>query len=413
MKAEMHIAYDAPHATLTVRNSSLASNKTSVLADGTISDHSALSLRARTSDLHEVDLLVSSAQALMKSRATPNLSASQALDLHGTASVEAQVQGRIQDPRIMGHGQADALEIRKASWPHVQADFNLTASSIRLQNGHAQSSSQGRLDFTLQANLQHWSYSADNPVTLELRASQLQLSDFEQLTGFAAPAAGTLSGNLSLRGTVNDPAGDGALQLTNASLWGEPVRGATAQLHGADKALSASFSIAAAAGNISGQGTFSASDGRYQILVRHSVLNLSQIHSLASRGYNLTGTVGVDAQGQGTLQAPQFDVTLAGEQLVFRDAPLGSINAQLHAANQQAAFTLSANMAGGQIQANGNLGFASPYLVHGGFEIRSLQFGPLLATYLPSARRRTAGHRGGARPDRWPAGTSRRGQGER
>jgi translocation and assembly module TamB len=393
LDAELHIAYDAPRATLTVTNSSLSSNQTRIVADGTISNHSALALRARTSDLREVDLLVLLAQGLMNSpakagSASTSSSVSHPLDLHGMASLEAQVQGRIQDPRITGHARADALEIRKTRWPHVQADFNLTASSASLQNGHAQSLSQGRLDFALQTALQHWSYAAaNNPVTLQVQASQLPLSDLEQLTGFSAPASGMLSGNLSLRGTIDDAAGDGALQLSNASLWGEPVRSVTAQLHGADKTLSASFSIAAEAGNIGGQGSFSASDRRYQILIRHSVLNLGQIHGLSSRGYRIAGRLGIDVQGQGTLQAPQFDIALAGEQLVFRDEPLGSINAQVHAANQQANFTLTSNISGGQIQANGNFGFASPYIAYGAFEIRSLQFGPLLATYLPAARR--------------------------
>jgi len=57
VNGDLHVTYDAPRATLAVTNSPLSSNGTSVVALGTISDHSELSLRARTSDLHEVDLL--------------------------------------------------------------------------------------------------------------------------------------------------------------------------------------------------------------------------------------------------------------------------------------------------------------------------------------------------------------------
>lgn len=76
----------------------------------------------------------------------------------------------------------------------------------------------------------------------------------------------------------------------------------------------------------------------------------------------------------------------------MQGTPLGSLDAQLHVAEERANFALTSNMAGGQIHANGEAGLAAPYLVHGGFEIRSLQFGPLLAAYLPGVQRQFQGN---------------------
>jgi translocation and assembly module TamB len=392
LNADLHVGYDAPHSTLTVTNSSFSANQTRINASGTVSDHSALSIRARTSDLHETELLIAAVQRVLSSAQNTTTSPAAPFNLHGSASLDAQIQGRIQAPQISGHAQADALEIRQAHWPHIQADFDATASSVSVKNGLAQSANQGRLNFSLTTSLQHWSYNANNPLTAQVQASQIPVSDLEQLGGFSAPVSGIFSSNVSVHGTIDDPAGNGSLELRNASLWGEPVRSVTTQFQAADKTVSAKFSIAAPAGNISGEGEFGASDRHYRISVNHSVVNLGQITYLSSRGYTLAGTLAIDAHGQGTLPAPQLDVALAGNQLAFRNEPVGSMNAQLHIANQQAKFTLTSNVAGGQINANGSAALTAPYAVHGGFEVHSLEFGPLLATYVPGVKRQFNGN---------------------
>jgi translocation and assembly module TamB len=390
LNADLHVGYDAPHSTLTVTNSSFSSNQTTINASGTVSDRSALSINARTSDLHETEVLIAAVQRVLNSARNTTTSPAAPFNLHGSASLDAQIQGRIQAPRITGHAQADALEIRQAHWPHIQGDFDATASSVSVKNGLAQSANQGRLNFSLSTSLEHW-YSANNPVTAQVQASQIPVADLEQLTGFSAPVSGTFSGNVSVSGTIDDPAGNGSLELRNASLWGEPVRSVTSQVHAANKTFSATFSIAAPAGNISGEGEFGASDRHYRISLNHSVVNLGQITYLSSRGYNIAGTLGIDAHGQGTLTAPQLDVALAGSQLTIRNTPVGSMNAQLRIASQQVNFTLNSNMAGGQINANGNAALTTPYIVHGGFEVHSFEFGPLLATYVPGVEHQIEG----------------------
>jgi translocation and assembly module TamB len=392
LNADLHVGYDAPHSTLTFTNSSFSSNQTTINASGTVSDRSALSINARTSDLHETEVLIAAVQRVLNSAQNTTTSPAAPFDLHGSASLDAQIQGRIQAPRITGHVQADALEIRHAHWPHIQADFDATASSVSVKNGLAQTANRGRLNFSFSTNLQQWSYSVNNPVTAQMQASQIPVADLEQLTGFSAPVSGTFSGNVSVSGTIDDPAGNGSLELRNASLWGEPVRSATAQLHAANKTFSATFSIAAPAGNISGEGEFGASDRHYQISLNHSVVNLGQFTYLSSRGYNIAGTLGIDAHGHGTLAAPQLDVELAGNQLAFRNTPVGSMKAQLRIANQQVNFTLNSDLAGGQIDANGNAALTAPYIVHGGFEVHSLEFGPLLAAYVPGVKRQFEGN---------------------
>jgi len=390
--ATLHVAYDAPHSTLTVTNSTFTSRQTSIMAAGTVSNRSALSLRARTADLGEVDSFLAAAQSILNTAGQNAARATKPLGLHGRASLDAQVQGRIQDPRISGHAEADALEIRQAKWPHIQADFEAASSYARIKNGMAQSANRGQLNFAVSTELQRWSYNANNPVTAHVQAAQVPFQDLEQLAGVSAPVTGMLSANLAVHGTLADPAGEGSIQMQNASVWGQPLRSIAAQVQTANRTLSANFTIAAAAGNVSGEGEFDTADGRYRIAVSHSVLNLAQIPYFSSKGYAMAGMLGIDVRGQGTLKAPEADVTLAAENLRFRDAPLGSMNAQVHLENQQIAFSLDSAISGGHIRVNGNAGVAAPYMVHGGFEIRSLEFGPLLATYVPGNRRQIDGN---------------------
>ena len=384
LTADLHVAYDAPHSMLTVTNSSVTGNATSITATGTISAHSALSIHARSTDLRETDLLIASMRRILGAAGQTPSSGSTPPNLGGAASVDAQVQGQIQDPRITGHLEADALEIRQTGWPHIQADFDVSASSVTLRNGLAETANHGRLNFALTTTLQRWSYSSASVIAAQVQASQIPAADVEQLTGISAPVSGMFFGNVSIRGPIDNPVGQASLELRDASLWGETVRSVVTEVHAADKTLSAKFSVAAPAGTISGEGQFDVPGRNYKISISHSVLNLGQVHYLSSRG-GIEGMLGIDAHGQGTLKAPQLDITLDGEQLAFRNTPLGSMSAQLHVANQQANFAVTSNIAGGQIRANGNAGLAAPYVVHGNFGLHSLEFGPLLATYMRSA----------------------------
>ena len=187
-----------------------------------------------------------------------------------------------------------------------------------------------------------------------MQASQIPVADLEQLTGLSAPVSGMFSGNVSVHGTIDNPAGQGSLELRNASLWGEPVRSVAAQLHAANKTFRQNSALPLPR-EISAEKENSSDRQSYQISINHSVLNLGQIRYFSSRG-SIEGTLGIEAHGQGTLKAPQLDLTLDGEQLAFRNTPLGSMSAQLHVADQQANFDLTSNIDGGQIHANGNAG---------------------------------------------------------
>jgi translocation and assembly module TamB len=390
--ATLHVAYDAPHSTLTVTNSTFTSRQTSITAAGTVSEHSALSIKARTADLGEVDSFLVAARSILSTAGKTPVPAAEPLKLHGRASLDAQVQGRIQDPRISGHAEADALEIRQGKWPHIQADLEAASSYARVRNGMAQSTNHGLVNFALETDLQRWSYKPEASLAAQVQATRVPFQDLEELAGFSPPVTGMLSANLTLRGRAADPAGEGSIQLQNASVWGQPIRSIAAQVHAANKTISANFALAAAAGNISGEGEFGVADGHYRIAVSHSVLNLAQIPYFSTHGYAMAGMLGIEVRGQGTLKAPEAEVTLAAERLAFRDAPLGSMNAQFHLAKQQITFDLDSTISGGHIRASGNAGVAAPYPVHGSFEIRSLEFGPLLATYVPGNRRQIEGN---------------------
>ncbi len=392
LNADLHVVYDAPHSTLTVTNSSVASNGTTITATGTVSAHSSLSVHARSTDLRETDLLIVSMRRILNAAGQASSLGSVPIDLRGTASIDAQVEGQIQDPRISGRLEADALVVRQASWPRIQANFDVSASSVALRNGLAETANHGRLNFALTTSLQHWSYSAENSIAAQLQASQIPAADLEQFVGISAPVSGTFSGNASIQGLIDNPMGQASLELRDASLWGEPVRSVVTQLRAADKTISAQFTVAAPAGTISGEGQFDVPGRSYQISIDHSVLNLGQVHYFASRS-SIEGTLGIEAHGQGTLKAPQLDLTLGGERLAFRNTPLGSMSAQLHVADRQAKFDLTSNIEGGQIHATGNAGLVLPYIVHGDFQLHSSEFGPLLATYMRSA---PAGLRGTA-----------------
>ena len=75
------------------------------------------------------------------------------------------------------------------------------------------SAQQGRIDFSAQAGLDHWSFTPSSPISGDVKAADLNVADLERLAKLHYPVTGTLSVNVDVRGSEQNLAGQGPLQI--------------------------------------------------------------------------------------------------------------------------------------------------------------------------------------------------------
>ena len=122
-----HVTYDGVHRILAVRQTTIHTPRSSISADGQISDQSNLILHASTSDLHELAAFATIAQSR---KASPGAKPSQPLNASGAADLSAVVTGSWQRPNISAKIDAQHLAVEGSEW----RTLNLTAQASPSKN---------------------------------------------------------------------------------------------------------------------------------------------------------------------------------------------------------------------------------------------------------------------------------------
>lgn len=238
------------------------------------------------------------------------------LDIQGIAGFE----GRI----IRGNGRdvvSGEANITEGVWQYESlfADtlFTLTSEQIALRQFAM------RLGRSRYEGYGFMGYRPDSPMNLKIQAYD---GDIRRLLAFSPwadlPAAGSLSGELALFGTLSEPLVDGNVRITNALIAEQPVESIDASVKADNGALTLDvFKVVMPDGEIMGSGTVAA-DGTINITFSSTEYPLSGIVPLKEYLSDAQGNVDVVVRVYGTDRNPKVaasfrgeDVVLAGEKL--------------------------------------------------------------------------------------------------
>ena len=109
----LDLRYDGPHDTIAFGQSHLQTGSTQVSLNGTVSKQSNLMVQTDTSDLREVNALVSEISAATSSSSVPTPTP---FDVHGEAHFSGQVSGAAKDPKIQGQLTANNIQVEGSQW---------------------------------------------------------------------------------------------------------------------------------------------------------------------------------------------------------------------------------------------------------------------------------------------------------
>ena len=294
----------------------------------------------------------------------------------GTATLTAQIRGRLDSPQISGHAAITHFSWNQRRFDRFEAGIQASASSASIQNARlTRRNLQAQFDGSV--GLHDWRLSGKDQMSLTASIRNGDLADVLALAGqTSVPATGALSAQANLTGTVGNPAGTAELSIIKGTLYQEPFDNIQASVRFSDRLIeltSARLSVGAALLDVKGSYSHPSetlSTGQIQAQVVSNDLAITQIQSVQKRHPGLAGTIRVNASLAGELRPAsahsEFALSsISGDlhAMGLRDTrqAFGDVNATARTNGSVVDFHGDSNFAGSTVQVTGQTQLARDY----------------------------------------------------
>jgi translocation and assembly module TamB len=370
----IHASYDAQRNFIDFRDTSLRLVSTTISLRGEVSKHSNLQIKADTGDLHELAGMILSMSAKQPA----------SLEIAGSASMEALVQGSMQRPQLTGQVSAEHLQVQGSEWSTAKFGIQASPAQIALHNAVLVSSHQGKALLNATVTLKDWSYRPSSPITIRLSVQRMAIGDLQRLANVRYPVSGDLSAEIVLHGSQNNPAGNGTARIDNAIAYKEPIQHLGATFRADKKSVTSNLDVALPAGSATGTVSYTPETKAYVVRLNAPSVALQKLQMVQEKNLGISGTLTISASGAGTLDKPQLTAVVQMPQLQLRDKSISQIKGRLELANQRADLTLDSQVAEASVRSHANVTLSGDYYTEAALDTTSVPLDPLLAMYLPS-----------------------------
>ena len=370
----IHVTYDGPRNIITFRQTTLHIPSTTLTVDGEVSNHSNLQIQANADDLHQLVALASGLHSVQ----------SVAMAISGAASLNAVMQGSVQEPRLAGQLSAQNLQVQGSQWSSAKIIVQASPSQITLQNGSLVNAHQGKASFSASVGLRNWSYLPSNPIAVSLSVQQMSVADLQRLANLQYPVSGDLSADISLHGSELNPVGTGSARIVNARAYDEPIQKLAMRLHADKGSVTSTLDVGLLAGSANGNLSYTPKTKAYALRLDATSIVLQKLRAVQAKNLPLAGTLTASASGVGTLDNPQLTAVLELPQLQLRQNSISAVKAEVHVVNHCADLTLHSQLARASVQAHGAVNLSGDYYTEGTIDTTSVPLDQLLALYVPN-----------------------------
>ena len=367
----IHVTYDEPRQTISVRQTRLRIPSATVTADGQVSDHSDLTIQIAADDLHQLAVLASSFRA--GSGPPPAVS--------GSANLNVAVRGSLKKPTIAGQMAANDLRLEGSQWRTLKFNIQADPSQISIQNGVLVNTEKGQATFSATVGLRNWSYESSSPLRASLNAQQLRISDLQHLARQNYPISGELSANVTVQGSQLNPVGSGSAKITNAQAFNEPIQNLSMQFQGANGSISSTLNLTVQAGAINADLSYTPQAKAYKVRLEAPAIVLQKLQTVQAKNLAITGTVSASVNGQGTLDDPQLNAVVQLPQLQVKDKSISGLKADVTVANHIANLTFDSKVAEASVRAHGRVALSGNYDADAAIDTSTVPLDVLMATY--------------------------------
>jgi translocation and assembly module TamB len=378
LKAVIHANYTAANHEIELRQSYIRTTETSIELNGKVSRYSQLQVAARSNNLHELELIAANLRTALSGAATPTL------DLYGAASFSGVVTGLVMEPRIQGKLDAHTLRVKGSSWKVVSANIDASSSALKVSNGYLESANSGKIRFTLRTKLERWAYTPASPIDLEIAMSRISVSELERVANQTYPISGTLSANVSVRGSQINPVGHGDITLVGGKIASEPLQLLTVKFQGTGNEVHANLLAHLLAGAVQAQVTLDPASRAYQAHIQTENMRLEHLQAVRQRKLPITGNARLEARGNGTFSTPEWNATLKVSELRIQDQIIHELTLTTGIKNRIANITLDSSVAQTPFKGYGTVRIDPPYAADLQLDAVRFSLQPLLALYIPT-----------------------------
>ncbi len=325
-------------------------------------------------------------------------------ELTGKMNFDGVVSGKLTGPTVIGKVQVadftfplalimpapfDGGAHRQAppQWFHVDsasADVSYSQQGILVRNGAVQRGG-AHANFDVSAGLAGGQLLDSSLVSAHVVMRDTAVTDLMKIAGYDYPITGIVSANFTIGGTKANPNGGGHVQLTNANVYGEPVKSASADIQLAQQEARITNFLAVHNGaQVTGSGAYNLKTAAFRFQVTGSNFQLVTIQRLANNRWNLAGLLNFNATGSGTVSEPIVNASAHLQNFVVNGQRVG--DATLTAITQGDALMITArsNFQAAELSLDGTVKIREP-LFPANLNIRfnNFDFMPYLQSALP------------------------------
>jgi translocation and assembly module TamB len=383
LQGDLHLAYAARSGVMSLSQSKLATSHSSIKLDGSTGKQSSLAIQAQSDDLREVDQILLIVRHATEGSSPSSPKPIEPLGIAGSAAFDGHLRGSSAYFTLTGQLTSTNFQYRDTTLSEIHANVALSPSSIALSNGQLRIGERGQLQFDVAAGLTNWAYSPQSPVRLDITAERVPVATVEPLANLHYPVSGTLAAHLTMHGSQSDAIGQGSATLTDATAWGQPIQDLSVQLQGAGSMIHSALQVSTPAGSGAGKLTYDFKNQGYDAQFNLSNIQLQRLEPIRYKNLRVSGVATAFLRGRGTVKDPQLTATIEAPKLAIGQQTLDGLKLHAEVAHQQASFTLDSAAVGASIQARGLVTLNANYSTQANLDVRNIQLGALLATFLP------------------------------
>jgi translocation and assembly module TamB len=380
--------YRAAADELELSEFSASTRATQVRASGRLARSSALKISLNTTNLGEWQPILSAAGYQERIPVT----------LQGRASFNGTATGKLSDIAFEGTLRSQNFDVlirpsegaeKRVHWDSLVADIQLSPHLFAAHNAVLRRGS-AEIGFDVTAGLRERQLTETSPITARIDMKQVEAGEALALAGYDYPLTGIMNLHIRAAGTRADPQGDGTLQITTATVYGQPFQRLTAGLHfqGGEAQLS-NIQLVQQDARVTGDATYNLSTHAFHLNAAGDNFDLARVAVLQTSRVTVEGRMNFTATGSGTVEEPVINAELSLHGLTLDRELAGDLTINAATQGPEMHVTARSQFQNAELQINGNVHLRDDWPASLSLHFNHLDVDSLLRTYL---RGQVTGH---------------------
>jgi translocation and assembly module TamB len=233
-----------------------------------------------------------------------------------------------------------------------------------------------------------YKFTVSSAIQASLQMQNASLEDIETISGqTSVPVTGTLSGNASVSGTLDNLHGSGHISVAGGTIYGERYKSVTADIVGDHSDIGiANLVFMQNGGRITGNGGYDLHADTLHADLTGSGFELAHIQKLQTGSRPIGGALAFHFTAAGPVASPSVNGNASLHGVTLGDQALGQMTATVHTEAHVAYLDLTSNLLDSNLQLHGNVALSGDYNSQAALTITNVDLQPLVALYEPQAR---------------------------